>query len=86
MACPILLSKFKSDQISSVEYGNIFGSIEDQRKVINVLIQLLEIRNKLLEVLEERDSSLPVGTTGPEARIKKAPQKQTKKEGLLVDI
>ena len=65
LSCPILLSKFKSDQISSVKYDNIFGSLEEQRKVANVLIQLLEVRNKLLEV------SLPVGQiTGPDSTIK----------------
>ena len=63
-SCPNLISKFKSDQISSVKYDNIFGTLEEQRKVVNVLIQLLEIRNKLLDV------SLPVGQiTGPDSAI-----------------
>ena len=64
LSCPIILSKFKSDQISSVKYDNIFGSLKEQRKVVNVLIHLLEIRNKLLDV------SLPVGQiTGPDSTI-----------------
>ena len=64
LSCPILLSNLKSDQISSVNYDNIFGSLEEQRKVVNVLIQLPEIRNKILEVI------LPVGQiNGPDSTI-----------------
>ena len=67
--CPALTDKLTYEEkiaATGVEYNHIYGSVKEQRGVILMLARLLDIRE---EVLEERESSLPVGTTGPEADI-----------------
>ena len=65
--CPTLVGKLPQDEkiaALSVEYNHIDGSLEEQRVVILILAKLLDVREELLED-RERESSLPVGTTGP---------------------
>ena len=63
--CSILARMLNSEETMAAtraENQQIYGSLEEQRGVILILARLLDIQE---EVLEERESSLPVGTTGP---------------------
>ena len=65
LECPALrvrLTVAEDQVLESVTYGDIFGQVEDQVRVIPILERLLEIR----EDLTEKSEDLPVGLiTGP---------------------
>ena len=59
LSCHKVLEKLTPDELKSlkdVKYSDIFGSLEEQRKVAWILILVMEIRNEMLET-----NSLPVG-------------------------
>ena len=64
LECPVLLRRLtvaEEQARDSVEYDDIFGDVDRQRRVAAVLARLLEVREEELE-----ETSLPVGTiTGP---------------------
>jgi len=64
LECPALLARLsvaEEKESMSVKYDDIFSGLEDQAKVISILMRLLEIRDGILE-----QEDLPVGLiTGP---------------------
>ena len=64
LRCPKVLEELQPAELESikvVQYSDIFGSLEQQRKVVLSLMRIMEIRTKLIE-----KESLPVGDhTGP---------------------
>ena len=63
LQCSILLDNLS--YLKQVEYSHIFGTLEQQRKVVLVLARMLERREELLEV-----QGIPVGTiTGPDPTV-----------------
>ena len=64
LSCSELLKSLTLKEIentNAVNYNNIFGSLQQQRLVVQVPARLLEIRDQLLE-----EDCLPVGLiTGP---------------------
>ena len=64
LRCPKVLEELEPAELETsqvVQYSDIFGSLEQQRKVVLSLMRVMEIRTKLLE-----KESLPVGDhTGP---------------------
>jgi hypothetical protein len=64
LRCPKVLEELEPAELESVkvvQYSDMFGSLEQQRKVVLSLMRIMEIRTKLLE-----KESLPVGDhTGP---------------------
>ena len=64
LQCQVLLEKLSPEEklsASQVKYNDIFGSLEEQSKVVLVLARMLDIREEILEM-----QCLPVGIiTGP---------------------
>ena len=70
LVCPVLLAELDSSEeetARSVHYNDIYGSLEQQREVVLVLMRLLDIREKLIK--KEEDNCLPVGGTGPNSIV-----------------
>ena len=77
MLCPVLKRYSNWDQ--NIKYSDIYGTLEDQVKVTNVLSSLLEIRELLLEEVDWSQhpdgqglvlyySQLPTGATIPDSK------------------
>ena len=68
LTCSELLKSLTLTEIentNAVNYNDIFGSLEQQRLVVQALARLLEIRDQLLE-----EECLPVGLiTGPTTAV-----------------
>ena len=62
LECPVLLARRTVEEEQArdeTKYTDIYGDLQQQRRVATVLERILEVR---MEELEER-TSLPVGTT-----------------------
>ena len=69
LKCSTLVGKLTHEEkvaVKEVEFSHIYGSVKEQRGVILSRARMLDIWE---EVLEGRESSLPVGTTGHEPDI-----------------
>ena len=68
LSCSQLLKSLtltERESTNAVSYNDLFGSLEQQRQVVQVLARLLEIRDQLLE-----EKCLPVGlNTGPATTV-----------------
>ena len=69
LACPALLARLtvaEEQARDEVDYDDIYGDVDRQRRVAAVLARLLEVREEELE-----ETSLPVGSiTGPSLHYK----------------
>ena len=64
LECPVLLARLTVEEEQArdeTKYDDLYGDLQQQRRVATVMERLLEVRE---EELEERTSP-PVGTTGP---------------------
>ena len=66
LSCKSLISRLSIEQqvtLKDIKYSNIFGSTEEQHRIVEIFSCLLEIRDNLLE-------SLPVGLSiGPSMTV-----------------